>query len=214
MPYSQSRGQVGKTENLGKIIYVGDGTSFYPVLADTAGLGGTNARPIISQREPFLFRIGSTALASGMVASGTRSSAATITSGTATGTTYYTGWLSYSPLRSGKIDGLTSGGIIDGQITVGAVTGAGTGTCKLLVDIANTANTGSPTTMLALTGTITITNTEAFFTYDIPYLACDTVMNSVPFSVRMGIQTSQAASTVVGRIMENSYIQGEFEPGT
>src|SRR3990167_2272964 len=31
MPYPQTKGQADKTENLGKIIYAGDGTNFYPI---------------------------------------------------------------------------------------------------------------------------------------------------------------------------------------
>ena len=31
MPYPQTKGHADKTENLGKIIYAGDGTNFYPI---------------------------------------------------------------------------------------------------------------------------------------------------------------------------------------
>lgn len=212
MTYPETKGQKNKVENLGKLFYSGNGTDFFPVFADTAGLA-TSGRLIIGQREPFIFRPGSTVL-TGMVESGIRSSAATITSGTAANSTYWGGWLTYQPLRSGKIDGLSSGGILEGQITIGVKTSAGTGTAKLTFRGANTANTGSPTTMLALTGTITVTTAEIFKTYDIPYLATDTVLNSVPFSVAVGGDHQQAGSSVVFRIMESSYIQGEFEPGT
>ena len=213
MAFDQQRGQVGKTENLGKIIYLTDGTSFFPVEASTAA-NSTMARQIISQREPFIFRPGSTALADGMVASGTRSASGTITTGTVANSTYWGSWVPYSPLRGGRIDGLSSGGIFDGQITIGTKLSAGTGTVKLTARIANTANTGSPTTMLTLTGTITCTTAETFQTYDIPYLACNTVFNSVPFSFAIGGDMQQASSSAVFRIMESSYIQGEMEPGT
>ena len=211
MPYSQYFGQKNKVLNTGRLAYGGDGTDAFPlkVLADSAGISG---RLLISQREPFIFRPGSTALSSGMVASGTRSASGTVTSGTIANSTYYSSWLTYQPQRGGLIDGKSSGGIIDGQIAMGIKTGAGTGTAKLTVDIANTANTGSPTAMLTLTGAITCTTAEIFQAYDIPYLACDTVFNSLPFSVRMGVQTQQGGSTVIGRVMESSFIQGEFEP--
>jgi len=209
--YSQEKPQKNRVLNTGRAAYGGNGTDFLPikVLADTAGISG---RTVISQREPFIFRPGAAALADGMVPSGTRSSAATTTSGTVANSTYWGSWLAYQPLRSGRIDGKASGGVIEGQLTIGVKTAAGTGTTKLTARIANTANTSAPTTMLTLTGTITVTTAEIFQTYDIPYLACNTVMNSVPFSIAIGGQTQQGGTAVIFRCMESSYIQGEMEP--
>ena len=210
-PYSQEKPQKNRILGTGRPIFGGDGTDYYPikVLADTAGLSG---RQVISQREPFIFRPGAAALASGMVPSGTRSGAATITTGGTADSTYWGGWQTYQPLRSGRIDGKASGGIIEGQLTIGHKSAAGTVNIKVTARIANTANTSAPTTMLAVTAATSVTTTETFTTYDIPYLACDTVMNSVPFSVAIGIQTAVAASAGIARIMESSVIMGEFEP--
>src|SRR3990167_8242651 len=205
-----SGGNKDQVLNTGRLAYGKDENGkFYPIaiIANTAEQYGEVR---VAQYEPFLFRPGNAALASGMVEAGTRSSAATVTSGTVANSTYPGSWITFAPFRSGKIDGLSSGGIVDGQITVGVKCGAGTGTAKLTLDIANTANTSAPTTMLPLTGTITCTTAEIFKTYDMPYLACDTVMNSVPFSVRLGVQTQQGGSTIIGRIMESSYIEGLF----
>jgi len=211
MAYPQYAGQKNVVLGTGRILYGGNGTDFLPikVIADTAG---TSGRPVISQREPFIFRPGNTALASGMVAAGTRSGAATIQTGGTADSTYWGTWQTYQPLRSGRIDGKASGGIIEGQITIGHKSAAGTVNAKVTLRIANTANTSAPTTLLAVSATISVTTAETYTTYDIPYLACDTVMNSVPFSVALGIQTAVAASATIGRIMESSYIQGEFEP--
>lgn len=195
----------------GRKQYLYDGTNWRASKANTAGVQNTNVLDL-PQREPFIFRPGATALSGGMVEAGTRSSAATVTSGTIANSTYWGDWFSYSPARSGSIDGKATDGVIEGQITMGIKTSAGTGTAKLTFAIANTANTASPTTPLTLTSTITCTTVEIFKTYDIPYLLTDTAFNAVPFSVRMGVQTQQAGSSVVGRIMESSYIMGEFEP--
>ena len=211
MAYSQEKPQKNRVLNTGRVAYGGNGTDFLPVkvIADTAGISG---RQVISQREPFIFRPGNTALASGMVATGTRSGAATITTGGTADSTYWGGWQTYQPLRSGRIDGKASGGIIEGQLTIGHKSAAGTVNIKVTARIANTANTSAPTTMLAVSAATSVTTAETYTTYDIPYLACDTVMNSVPFSVAIGIQTAVAASAGIARIMESSFIQGEFEP--
>ena len=211
MAYSQEKPQKNRVLNTGRAAYGGNGTDYLPVkvIADTAG---TSGRPIISQREPFIFRPGAAALDSGMVAAGTRSGAATITTGGTADSTYWGGWQTYQPLRSGRIDGKASGGIIEGQLTIGHKSAAGTVNIKVTARIANTANTSAPTTMLAVSAATSVTTAETYTTYDIPYLACDTVMNSVPFSVAIGIQTAVAASAGIARIMESSFIQGEFEP--
>ncbi|KKM75342.1 hypothetical protein LCGC14_1391200 [marine sediment metagenome] len=166
------------------------------------------------QREPFIFRPGATAMAGGFVAAGTRSGSAPKTSATVVNTTEYTQWEAYTPRRAGKIDGKATGGVLQGQLTIGVKCSAGTGTAKLTAEIANTANTSTAATALTLTGTITITTAEIFQTYDMPYLKTGSTINAVPFSVRAGAQHQQGSSSIVFRIMESSYIQGEFEPGT
>ena len=220
MAYEQWHGQKDKTHSLGQIEYVGDGTNFFPVLGSTAGIA-TSARPIISQREPFIFRPGAQALSStstitGMVLSGVRTSgASTVTANSAT--TYWSPTVTYNPLRGGKIDGLAASGIVSGQITMGLlVTTAATADAKLTARIRN--NGGTWTTCLFLSATVIAVGgtTEVFKTYDIPYLYTTADFNAVPLDFAIGVQSDKAAASAIitARIMESSYIQGEFEPGT
>ena len=199
-------GETNRVMPQGNLIYIKAANgNFYPAIGNTAGY------QLIGQREYFEFRPGQTALSGGAVVSGTRTGALTTTSGTVASSTYWGSWINYSPLRTGYIDGKTSGGIIEGQLTVGLAVGAGTGKIAPTAQIANTANTAAPTTFLALATTVTCTTAEAYATYDINYLACDTVFNSVPFSVRMGVQHSQGGSTAIFRIMESSAVRGYYE---
>ena len=166
---------------------------------------------VLPQREPFIFRPGQAVLASGMVASGTRTGGDTITSIGANSTTWGTEVV-YEPKRAGKIDGLSSGGIISGQITIGIKSSASTPNAKLTVRIRN--KNGTWTTILALTSAFALSTAEAYKTYDIPYLLTTADFNAVPFGVTIGVQSDSASNTAIARIMESSYIQGEFEPGT
>ena len=102
---------------------------------------------------------------------------------------------------------------MEGQLTIGHKSGAGTVNVKVTARIANTANTASPTTVLALSAATSVTTAETFSTFDLNYLQTDTVFNAVPFSIAIGIQTAVAASAGIARIMESSAIRGEFEPG-
>ncbi len=164
------------------------------------------------QREPFLFRPGSAALASGAVASGTRSGGATVNSGASADTTVWGTEVVYAPARSGKIDGLASGGVVSGQLTIGIVASGATPNGKLTARIRN--QDGTWTTFLALTGALALSTTEIFKTYDIPYLLTTADFNAVPFGLAIGVQSDSADNTATARIMESSYLQGEFEPGT
>ncbi len=178
----------------------------------SVGSDGAATSVVLQQREPFIFRPAATALASGMVASGTRSGGPALTGAGTADQTEYSGYVTYEPYRDGKIDGLASGGVISGQLTFGYKVAASTAAIKLTVDIRNKA--GTAVTMLALTGTLAATTAEAFATYDIPHLLTVTNFNAVPFDVRHGNQSNLAGTAAVTRIMESSYIQGEFEPGT
>lgn len=206
MAYPQWFGQVNKILNTGRLIYGGDGTNARPVKVTDEG------RFVIAQREPFLFRPGQSALANGAVAAGSRTSSGTITTGGTADSTYWGDWKTYAPLRAGQIDGLATGGIIDGQITIGHKSAAGTVNVKVTARIANTANTSAPTTVLALSAATAVTTAETFSTFDLNYLQTDAVFNAVPFSIAIGIQTAVAASAGIARVMESSFLQGEFEP--
>ena len=189
----------------GVTIYNRDGDD----VADTV-TSGLNVR----QREPFIFRVGSTALASGMVESGSRSGGPTVANTSANVTVWGTEVV-YEPFSSGKIDGIAASGIVSGQITVGVICNvANTVATKLTARIRN--KDGTLTTVLALTGSFNVGGTtEVFKTYDIPYLLTTTNFNAVPFGFAIGVQGNQVAATsAIARIMESSYIQGEYEPGS
>ena len=165
----------------------------------------------LQQREPFIFRPGSAALAGGMVASGSRSGGATVTSAAANTTAWGTEVV-YEPFRAGKIDGISTGGIVSGQLTIGIKASAATPNGKLTARIRNKG--GTWTTILTLTGAIALTTTEIFKTYDIPYLLTTANFNQVPFGIAIGVESDSASNNAVARIMESSYLQAEFEPGT
>ena len=110
------------------------------------------------------------------------------------------------------MDGVSSGAVISGQLTFGYKTGAATALVKLTAEIRNKA--GTAVVMMALTGTLSATTAEVFATYDLPHLLTVTNMNAVPFEIRHGNRSNLAGTAAVTRIMESSYIQGEFEPGT
>lgn len=200
--------QTGQTDQAlitGRIAYGYDGTNARPIKV------GTDSKLIPAQREPFICRPAAAALANGMVASGTRSGGTTVTAGSAAvewGTEYV-----YEPLRAGKIDGISSGGVVNGQITVGLASVAATSDAKVTARIRN--KDGTWTTVLALTGTIACTTAEIYRTYDIPYLKTTANFNAIPFGIAIGVQSNLAAATgSVARMMESSFIEGEFEPGT
>ena len=199
-------GQKNQAKITGRIIYGHDGTDAYPIYANSA------QAIRLGQREPFIFRPGGTALASGMVASGTRSGAATIAAAGTANQTYWGTEVVYEPARAGKIDGLSTGGVVSGQLTVGVSTTAATATAKLTARIRNKG--GTWTTALALTGTMSCTTAEIYRTYDIPYLYTTANFNAVPFGVAIGVESNEAGTATQARIMESSYIQAEFEPGT
>jgi len=212
MAYPEYRGKPGKVHNTGVAFYGGDGTEFYPLFASTAGIT-TSGKPVIAQREPFLFRPGAAALANGMVASGTRSSAGTISAAGTAAQTYWGTEVVYAPSRSGKIDGIAASGVVSGQITIGLKSAASTADAKVTARIRN--QSGTWTTCLALSGTVIACSTaEIFRTYDIPYLYTTADFNQVPFGFAIGVESNLAGTATIARIMESSYIQGEFEPGT
>ena len=159
--------------------------------------------------QAFIFRPAAAALADGMVASGTRSGGAIVAS-TTNNTTVWGTEVVYEPMRSGKIDGIAASGVVSGQITIGMVTAAGTCVGKNTMRIRNKA--GTLTTCLQLTGTVSCTTAEIFVTYDIPHLYTTANFNAIPFGIAIGNQTNQAGTVLSTRMMESSYIMGEFDP--
>ena len=162
----------------------------------------------------FIARPGKAALANGAVASGIRSGSANTAVSVDANTTYWQGTpTSFSHgFHEGKIDAKESGGVVDGQITIGIVASALTPNGKLTLRIRNTG--GIWTTILALTAAIALSTTELYKTYDLPYLLTTPDFNAVPFEVSVGVQSDSATNTATARIMESSWISGEFAPGT
>lgn len=195
----------------GRIAYGHDGTDSYPMKVVESG------EQKIAQREPFIFRPGASALAStsavtGMVLSGVRTGGATVASTSANVTVWGT-TVTYEPQRDGKIDGLDSGGTISGEITIGTIAAAATCLAKHTARIRN--KNGTWITCLAVSGTVAVgATTEVYTTYTINHLLTATNFNSIPFDFAIGVQSNEAGTAAVARIMEASYIMGEFEPGT
>ena len=167
-------------------------------------------REAVAQREPFIFRPGAAAIENGMVASGTRSGTGVVTSDAAN-TTVWGDSVVYEPLRKGRIDGRDTGGVIYGQLTIGIKSSAATPNGKLTARIRNKG--GTWTTCLALTGTIVLSTSEQYLTYDIPYLLTTEEFNAVPFEIAIGVQSDSSTNKAIARIMESSWIAGEYEPG-
>ncbi len=164
-----------------------------------------------TSKEAFVFRPGSAALLNGMVAAGTRSGGATVTSGDANVTVWSTEVV-YQPYRQGKVDGKATLGVIWGQLTIGIKSSAATPNAKVTARIRN--KDGTVTVILALTGAFALSTTEIYKTYEIPYLQTTADFNRVPFGLQIGVQSDSASNNAIARIMESSWIAGEMEPGT
>src|SRR3990167_4810167 len=209
-------GSRGDVMPRGNLMYLDDPTSAtqYPFLADTARVKGTgtdgSAPAVVVSKEEVIFYPGASAIANGMVASGSRAGAGTITTGGTADSTYWGPESIFAPLVRGKIDGVSTGGILSGQLTIGIKTGASTADTKVTARIRNnssaaTADAGAWVTCLALSGTaIGCTTAEIYRTYDMPRLQTTGTINSVPFGVAIGVQSSLAGTTIIGRIMESS----------
>ena len=162
----------------------------------------------------FTFRPGQAAMASGMVAGGTRSyNPETVSTAAAASTTVWSSTITFSPYQSGLIDGLSANGIIEGALTIGVIASASTPTAKLTARIQNIGETTSWVTILGLTGTISTSSVVSYQTYDIPYLQTSSPFNAVPFGVAIGIQSSSSVNTIQARLMESSYVMGSYIPG-
>lgn len=185
--------------------------------AITCGVAGSSDAKlfpylVIAQREPFIFRPGQAALASGMVASGTRSGGATVTSVTANTTVWGTEVV-YEPARAGKIDGKATGGVVSGQICIGIKASASTPNAKLTIRVRN-KDGGTWVVPLALTGAFALTTAEIYKVYDMPHLLTVANLNAIPFGISIGVESDSSTNDAIARMMETSFIQGEFEPGT
>ena len=218
----------------GNVLYVYDpvGKHSYAIAGNTAGIAGIGVASSsgvvyalkgdasgLAGRTHLIFYPGRSAMSGGAVASGTRTGAGTITTGGTADSTYWGPESIFAPLEVGKIDGISSGGIITGQITVGLDMASGTVLGKVTARIRNnptaaTADTTAWDTLLTLSGTISCSTAEAYNAYDIPHLQTSASCNAVPFGIAIGVQTAVAASAVIGRIMESSYIEFDVIPGT
>jgi len=163
--------------------------------------------PFLQQREPFIFKPGQVAV---LVASGTAQSGAQVVTVNAD-TTYNTTEVVYEPKRAGLIDGVASGGIVSGQVTIGVVAASGTPNAKLIIQVRN--KNGTWVTILALTNAFATSTTEIFKTYESAALLTVANWNAVPFGFRIGVQSSSAV-VITARVMTSSFLMGEMECGT
>ncbi len=219
----------------GNVIYIYDpsGKHSYPWKGNTAGvavIGIANTAGVINAllgdtsglcgRTHLVFYPGRAVLSGGMVESGTRSDSGTITTGASADVTYWGTEIMYSPKELGIMDGGPDLGIFKGQITIGLEAAAGTVLGKVTARIrsnstASPANTGPWVTCLTLTGTaIACSTARTYKTYDLPYLMSSSSCERLPFGFAIGVQTAIAATAVIGRIMESSYIEFDIIPGT
>ena len=161
----------------------------------------------------FIFRPGMAALSAGMVAAGTRQYGETVSTPTVSGTTVWSSTVTFDPYQSGLIEGVSVGGRITGQITLGLIASASTPNAKVTVRVKNNS-VSTWVTALALTGSLSTSSTVRYNTYDIPHLKTEANFNAVPFDVAFGVQSDSSANSIQARLMESSYIQGAFIPGT
>ncbi len=213
------RGNPDQVLSHGSFAYALDPSNIgRPLKADSTGY------LVISEPVYFEFRPGQQNLAgiagtitTGAVLTGVRTGSGTITSGTVANSTYWGTDVVFNDKWTGKVDGLSSGGILEGQLTIGAIASAATTAAKFTARIkSGTSTTAGATIFLGLSGTaISLgATTEIYTTYDLNYLKTDTVMNSVPFAMAIGVESSLAGTFTVGRIMESTTIRGKYVPGT
>lgn len=220
-------GSRGDVMPRGNLAYVDDPASStqYPWLADTARVKGTgtdgSAPGVVVSKEEFIFYPGASAITDGMVASGSRTGAGTVTTAGTANSTYWGPESIFAPLVRGKVDGVSTGGVLSGQLTIGMKVNAATAVIKVTARIRNnssasSADAGAWVTCLTLSGTaIACTTAEIYRTYDMPRLQTTGTINSIPFGVAVGAQSEYTAGTAaIVRIMESSYIQGWVEPTT
>ena len=211
-PISRYIGTASETKPSGATIPIGSTFLEYDnaVLKTTPDSGSTwfvkDATPL-----EFLFRPGQSALSGGMVAASTRSYGETVST-TASVTTAWSSTVTYNPYQSGLIDGLSAGGVINGVITFGYIAASGTPNAKFTARVKNNSDS-TWTTALALTANVAASIGVNYTTYEIPYLKTEANFNAVPFDLAIGVQ-SDASNSIQARLMESSYIMGEYIPGT
>ncbi len=218
-----NKGDVMPRGNLGYADSPSSSTQF-ALLADTSRVVGTNpdgSTPLAVSpaKEEFFYYPGQSAVASGMVLSGTRTGAATVTSSGSATVVWGTETI-FAPVGRGKIDGKSTGGVIDGQVTIGLTATASTLSCTNVSfrmrnnPTAATADASAWVTALAYTTGIACTTAEVFNTFTINNLQTSASINAVPFGVAIGVLSQFASTNIIGRVMENSYIHGFIELAT
>lgn len=198
----------GATVPIGSTIFEYDKA----VLKFTPDSGSTwvvkDATPI-----DFLFRPGAAALSAGMVAASTRSYSETAST-TASATLVWSSTVTFNPYQYGLIDGISAGGIVTGAITIGHIAASATPNAKFSVRVKNNS-VSTWVTALTLTANVATASTLGYTTYEIPYLKTEANFNAIPFDVAIGVQSDgPSTQSIQARLMESSYIQGRFIPGT
>src|SRR3990167_214628 len=110
----------------GRLAYGKDSNGIFYPLAVIANTSEQFGEVKVAQREPFIFYPGATDLSGGMVLAGSVTGAATVSSGGTADNTIWSPSYTYAPFRSGKIDGVSTGGYLYGTVTIGVVAAAST----------------------------------------------------------------------------------------
>ncbi len=174
--------------------------------------GGTTWFPKEGTLVDFMFRPGQTPVASGAVSAGARVFNANVaTTISVSGSTVWSSDISYAPYQSGLIDGLSTGGLVYGQIAVGLLSATSNPTAKVTMRMRNSG--GSYDVILPL-NTVSTNSTVRYVTYDLPNLQTSSNFNRIPFAFGIGVQSDSSVNTITARVMDNSWIAGQFVPGT
>ena len=116
--------------------------------------------------------------------------------------------ITYEPRRRGKIDGKATGGILAIVLTVGLKSSAGTPNGKWKIQGRNKG--GTWVDLFAISAAIALSTTELERTYS-GYFPTVANFSSVPFDLRLVIQSDSGTNNAIGRIKNSSYVIGEFE---
>src|SRR3990167_7102531 len=219
MPYPETRGQPGKTENLGKLIYGGDGSQFYPMLVRVSGTSGVqridieNTETIQSEMlASTLIAASTTVLSSTVSLAGVKRATFFIDHGRGSTAAFGTNGTEYRVEVSEKAAGN------DTWRSIASVLAASTA-CSSAIS----AGTAAPN---AGTTVITITSGTAFVAGDLVMWANTTSASSIEwakvvaisgtatFTVQDGITNAQGSTQVIFNQAEQFVLSMNVEPVT
>jgi len=217
MPYPQDKGQTNKVENLGKIIYGGDGTNFYPIAVNSSGvlsgIATTISKTIETEMLASTLIAASTTVLSGTVAlTSTKRATFFIDHGRGATAAFGTNGTEYRVEVSEKASGN------DTWRSVASVLAASTA-CSSAIS----AGTAAPN---AGTTVITITSGTAFVAGDLVMWANTTsaasiewakvvaISGTATFTVQDGITNAQGSTQVIFNQAEHFVVSMNVEAVT